>query len=190
MIRFGIIEVTGGFLLLLAWVNYLDRSFLVPMAVLACTAHELGHFFVIHALGIDVKRIHLTMVGAEMVLSGPMGYWQEGLSALAGPGANLVLALVFSGFEQGLTFSGLNLMLALFNMLPVGRLDGGRALRCTLAILTGPDLADRFGRGLDSLCAAGSLVAGVWLAAFGGNVTLLLVSLWLLSACFVVRRKF
>ena len=77
-----------------------------------------------------------------MVLAGPMGYWQEGVSALAGPGVNLVLALIFSGFKPGLTFSGLNLMLALFNMLPVGRLDGGRALRCTLAMLAGPDLAD------------------------------------------------
>ncbi len=190
MIRFGKIEVTGGFLLLLAWLNYLDRSFLVPMAVLACAAHELGHFFVIHALGISVKRIRLTAIGAEMVLAGPMGYWQEGVSALAGPGVNLVLALIFSGFKPGLTFSGLNLMLALFNMLPVGRLDGGRALRCTLAMLAGPDLADWFGKGLDRLCAAVSLVAGVWLAAFGGNVTLLLVSLWLMPAFFVARRKF
>lgn len=43
MIRLGRIEMTGGFLLLLAWLNYLDREFLLPMALAACGAHELGH---------------------------------------------------------------------------------------------------------------------------------------------------
>lgn len=184
MIRFGRVEVTGGFLLLLAWLNYLDRSLLIPMAMLACTAHELGHFFVIRAFGKDIKQICLTAIGAEMVLSDPLGYWQEGVSALAGPGVNLLLALVCCGFEEGLTFTGLNLMLALFNLLPVGRLDGGRALHCTLALLGGPDLAERVRGWLDCLCMAGSLVAGLWLAVFGGNITLLLAALWLLATFF------
>ena len=178
---FGRVEVTGGFLLLLAWLNYLDRSLLVPLAVLACTAHELGHFFTIRLLGGDVKYIRLTVVGAELVLSGPLGYWQEGLSALAGPGVNLLLALACCGFEWGVTFAGLNLLLAVFNLLPVGRLDGGRALRCTLALLSGPDLAGRIGGWLDCLCTAGAAAAGLWLAIFCGNITLLLVSLWLLT---------
>lgn len=187
--RIGRIEATGGFLLLLAWLNYLDRSFLVPMAVLACMAHELGHFFVIRALHGDIKQIRLTAIGAEMVLSRPLGYWQEGLSALAGPGVNLVLALIFCGFQDGLTFAGLNLTLAVFNLLPVGRLDGGRALRCTLALLVGPDLAEWFGGRLDCLCTAGSLAAGLWLAVFCGNITLLLVALWLLAAFLQANRK-
>ena len=29
----GRVEVTGGFLLLVAWLNYLDRSFVVPLAL-------------------------------------------------------------------------------------------------------------------------------------------------------------
>ena len=74
----GRVEVTGGFLLLLAWLNYLDRSFLVPMAVLACGAHELGHLLAIRLLGGSVREIRLTAIGAELVLSGPLGYWQEG----------------------------------------------------------------------------------------------------------------
>lgn len=187
--RFGRMEVTGGFLLMLAWLNYLDRSFLIPMAVLACAAHELGHFFVIRILGGDVKQIRLTAIGAEMVLSSPLGYWQEGLAALAGPGVNLVLALICCGFEGGLTFAGLNLVLAVSNLLPVGRLDGGRALRCTLALLAGPELSDWAGGWLDCLCMAGSLAAGLWLACFCGNVTLLLVALWLLASFLQLNLK-
>jgi len=186
---FGRVEVTGGFLLLLAWLNYLDRSFLIPMAVLACAAHELGHFFIIRAMGGTIRQIRFTVVGAEMVLSRPLGYWQEGLAALAGPGVNLALALLCCGFERGLTFAGLNLALAFFNLLPVGRLDGGRALYCTLALLAGPDLAAWVCGGLDGLCTAGSLVAGLWLALFCGNITLLLVALWLLAAFLRVNLK-
>jgi len=82
--RLGRVEATGGFFLMLAWLNYLDRSFIVPMAAAACVAHELGHFFMIQLLKGEVKRIRLTAVGAEMVLGQPLGYWQEGMCALAG----------------------------------------------------------------------------------------------------------
>lgn len=177
--RLGRIEVTGGFLLLLAWLNYLDRSFLVPMALAACAAHELGHIAAIRLLGGTIKEIRLTAIGAELVLAGPLAYWQEGLSALAGPGINLLLALASCHFT--LTFAGLNLALALFNLLPVGRLDGGRAVYCTLALLAGPGAADRAGRWLDCLCTAGVAVAGLLLMLRCGNITLLLAAFWLLA---------
>lgn len=177
--RLGRVEVTGGFFLLLAWLNYMDRSFLVPMALAACAAHELGHIAVIRLLGGTIKEIHLTAIGAELVLARPLAYWQEGLSALAGPGINLLLALI--GCRFTLTFAGVNLALALFNLLPVGRLDGGRAVYCTLALLAGPDPADRVGRWLDCLFTAGVAAAGLFLALHGGNITLLPAAFWLLA---------
>lgn len=178
------VEVTGGFLLLVAWLNYLDRSFVVPLALAACGVHELGHIFVIRRMGGAIKGIRLTAVGAELILSRPLGYWQEGLSALAGPGANLLLALICCSGKGGLTFAGLNLALALFNLLPVGRLDGGRALRCTLALLAGPEPAERLAGWLDGLCTVAALGAGLFLAVFRGNYTLLLVAVWLLAQLF------
>lgn len=177
----GRAEVTSGFLLLLAWLNYLDRSLLVPLALCACAAHELGHIFVIRLLGGRIKGIRLTSIGAELILARPLSYWQEGLSALAGPGTNLLLALTFCRIRSGLTFAGLNLALAAFNLLPVGRLDGGRALHCTLALLAGPGPADQAGRWLDVLCTAAALAAGLFLAVFWGNFSLLLVAFWLLA---------
>lgn len=181
MIRRGRVEATGGFFLLLAWLNYLDRSLLVPAALAACAAHELGHVAAIRLLGGGIRGMRLTAVGAELILSRPLGYWQEGLAALAGPGTNLLLALLCCKVQSGITFAGLNLALAAFNMLPVGRLDGGRALYCVLALLAGPAAADRAGGWLDCLCTAGALAAGLFLAAFGGNFTLLLVAFWLLA---------
>lgn len=182
--RLGRVEATGGFFLLLAWLNYLDTQGLVPMAMTACALHELGHFLTLRRLGGRVRLIRLTAAGAEMVLSRPLGYWQEGLTALAGPGVNLLLALLFCAWPGGTVFAGLNLVLACFNMLPVGRLDGGRALYCTLALLAGPGWAGRVGRSMDLAGAALLLAGGVLSLGAGGNITLLLVALWLLAALF------
>lgn len=190
MIRLGRVEITGGCLLLLAWLNYLDRDFLLPMALAACGAHELGHLAAVRLLGGSVKQIHLTAVGAELELEldRALGYWQEGVSALAGPGVNLVLAVACCGSGRWTAFVGLNLVLALFNLLPVGGLDGGRALYCTLALLAGPDWSARICGWLDCGCTAAILALGLLAVRFCGNITLLLVALWLAAG--FVRKYF
>ena len=134
-------EVTGGFLLLAAWLNYLDRQGIVPLALLSCTLHELGHLLVLLLLGVRVRRLSITAVGAEMEIDRSLSYGGEVLAALAGPLVNLALALTFCRFSRGWVFAGLNLVLCCFNLLPVGRLDGGRVLRCVLAWLLGPEAA-------------------------------------------------
>lgn len=179
--RMGRLEITGGFFLLLAWLNYLDRQLILPMAAVSCMLHELGHYLVIRLVGGNIKLIRLTAIGAEMAVARPLNYWQEGLAALAGPVVNIVLALVFCTWSWGASFAGLNLVLALFNLIPVGRLDGGRALNCLLSLLVGPWCAQRVGEKLDLFFAVLTLGAGAWIASNGKNFTLLLVALWLLG---------
>ena len=116
--RIGKLEVTAPFFLMLAWLNYLDRQGLVPLCVLACCFHELGHLLSIRLLSGDIKLIRLTAVGAEMVLCRPMGYGQEMVAALAGPGVNLLLAVLCCRWSWGTLFAGLNLALGCFNLLP------------------------------------------------------------------------
>ena len=147
------VEVTGGFLLLVAWLNYLDRSFVVPLALAACGVHELGHIFVIRRMGGAIKGIRLTAVGAELILSRPLGYWQEGLSALAGPGVNLLLALAFARLGGRYVAAGANLLLGCFNLLPVPALDGGRALHLLVSWVLDPMAADRICRRVGLGCA-------------------------------------
>lgn len=177
----GRVEVTGGFLLLAAWLNYLDEQCLLPLTLVACLLHELGHFGMIYLMGRQVTRVRVTAVGAEMLVNRPMGYLQEGLTALAGPGVNLFLAVVFSCWEWGYFFSGINLVLGCFNLLPVGTLDGGRALRCTLTMLLEPECAEKAAAGLNGvLCALLLAFGGALLLRFS-NPTLLLVAVWLMS---------
>lgn len=186
--RCGKIEATSSFFLLVAWLNYMDREAVVPLAMIACLLHELGHYGAIRLLGGDIKYIRLTAIGAEMTLSKPLNYWREGAAALAGPGVNLTLAAIFCTWEWGSLFSGLNLALGCFNLLPVGRLDGGRAMYCTLALLAGPDAALRAGEWMDCVFTALILGLGLMFFGLGGNITLLLVALWMLAAFFSKKR--
>lgn len=175
------LEVSGGFWLLVAWLNYLDGQGLVPLALLACGLHELGHWFVLSLLGAEVRAVRLTAVGAEMEAARALSYGGEMLATLAGPGVNLALALVFCRLPGGQAFAGLNLVLACFNLLPVGRLDGGRTLRCLLSWLWGPGAALRAGRWLDRALTGGLVLFGALSTCLGGGVTLLLTAGWLFS---------
>ena len=141
--RLGRVKVSGGFLLLLAWLNYTDTQGLIPLAVLSCALHEAGHWLAIQAVGGEVTGLRLGIAGAAMELGRPLSYGAEILCALAGPGVSLALSWVGSILPGGALLAGINLVLAAFNLLPVSGLDGGRALHCALCALAGPEAAER-----------------------------------------------
>jgi len=109
--------------------------------------HELMHSLVARAFGTPVRGITLFALGgvAEMEEepATPLG---ELLMALAGPLASAVLALLFhllglAGGSLGLPepllvvisyLAAINILLAVFNMVPAFPLDGGRVLRAIL----------------------------------------------------------
>ena len=183
--RWGRLEVTAGALLLWALLYYLDSGGMVPMALAACALHELGHFVAIYMLGGRVTRLRISCVGAEMVLSArhPMGSGRELLAALAGPAVNLLLAFSFAKLgEEWWCFAGLHLALGLFNLLPVGPLDGGRVVKCLLALAGKQEWASAV-VGLLSVVLCLGLVMGALLLwwAGEGNLTAPLAAMWLLA---------
>lgn len=185
--RLGKVEVSGGFLLLVAWLNYTDTQGLIPLAVLSCALHEAGHWGMLRLVGGEAAGLRLTVAGAAMELKYPLSYTGEALCALAGPGVSLALAWMGHCLPGGALFSGINLVLAAFNLLPVSGLDGGRALHCALCALAGPEAAERAAGLLDGFLV-GALVAGGGILAWkGGSVTLLFTAGWLFSA--VWREK-
>jgi Zn-dependent protease len=85
------------------------------------------------------------------------GRWGEGLVAFAGPCTNILIAIVFSlfirfGYPQlgpGLatafiTIAYINLLLALFNLIPVPPLDGSKVLSAVLGAIS-PGLESAYG---------------------------------------------
>ena len=58
------------------------------------------------------------------------------------------------------------------------------ALQMPLGLLAGPEPAERLAGWLDGLSTVAALGAGLFLAVFRGNYTLLLVAVWLLALLF------
>ena len=181
MLRWGRVEVTGGFLLLMTWLNYCDTQGLLLPGVCAAAAHEIGHWAVIYLCGGRVSRLRLSAVGAQMHLIGALSYPEELCCALAGPTVNLLLAH-FSAQLGCFVFAGMNLALGMFNLLPIGPLDGGRTLRCFLSVAAGPDVAFRVQGWLDGVLAVVVMVLGMTAAGKGGGVTLCVIGSWLLAS--------
>lgn len=177
----GKVEITGGFLLVMAWLNYCDDQNLLPLVVCAAAAHELGHLAAITAVGGRVCCLRLTAAGAEIRMAGVPGYGRELLCALAGPLVSLLLA-VGAARIGALVFAGMNLALGVFNLLPLRMLDGGRALSCLTALLFGPQWAFCLGRGVDVVLAAALFLCGVPAFLHGGNITLPVISLCIMAA--------
>jgi Zn-dependent protease/predicted transcriptional regulator len=160
--------------------------------------HELSHSVVARAFGMKIKGITLFIFGGVAELEDePPSALAEFLVAIAGPIASLFLAWISfrvvdieNPGDAPLTSPALgvlgylgfiNLVLAIFNMLPAFPLDGGRAFRAILwgfsgsmrrATMIAARVGSFFGMififlGLYSVIFTGNIIGGLWWALIG-----------------------
>lgn len=171
------LHITPGFWLLLAAVWFLDPGILLP-ALLAAACHELGHCATLRILGIPLRSLRLSALGAELAPARTLPYAVELPVALAGPCASLLCAALAAQWGRYL-FAGLSLALGVFNLLPILPLDGGRAVNSLCALLLPPPL-DRGAAPWLGVAAAGLLLGAAIAAAVQLNAPALLpLALWL-----------
>ena len=191
------LQVSPGFFLLLLNFWLLRAGGLLPLLLLAAGAHEGGHLLALQLFRVPVGRLRLTAFGAE--LAAPLErlpYPRELAVLLAGPAVNLCLAVLAAFCWRAFFFAGINLILALFNLLPIYPLDGGRALEALLCWLWSPVWGERFCYLLGRILAAGLLALSllvVWRS--GGNFFLFIGAFGLFAQQFpavqrTVRRMF
>ncbi len=171
----------------LSWGLGLITALLLFLSVLL---HELGHSFVALNEGVKVSSITLFLLGGvariEKECPTPMGAFRV---AVAGPLVSLVLAIVCLYSVQSVAtlsplianlirqIGSLNLVLALFNLLPGLPLDGGVILKSLVWQFTGSyrkglKVANTTGRYLSIL----AIFLGVWISLRGGGLS----GLWLI----------
>jgi Zn-dependent protease/predicted transcriptional regulator len=152
--------------------------------------HELSHALVARRYDLPIRGITLFIFGGVAHMEDePPSAEAELMMAIAGPIASLLLALVFYAVAMGATAAGLatpivlglawlamiNLVLAIFNLIPAFPLDGGRVLRAALwrwkrdlrrATRTAARVGEGFGIALIVLGALavlkGNFLTGMW----------------------------
>ncbi|MBA7626087.1 putative zinc metalloprotease Rip3 [subsurface metagenome] len=174
------------------WLTGIATSLLFFASVVA---HELAHSLVARANDIPVKSITLFLFGGVAHMTREASrHGAELRMALAGPVASLVIGGLFFGLHlllqsvnepvAALTFwlARINVVLALFNLIPGFPLDGGRVFRSLLWRFSGnyqraTRIAFEVGRGVGYLFVAGGVILmflsrenwfnGLWLAFIG-----------------------
>ncbi|MEN3310223.1 MAG: hypothetical protein V7603_6425 [Micromonosporaceae bacterium] len=163
--------------------------------LLGLLAHEVSHALVAIRNGLPVRRITLWMFGGVAELQGEAASPGAELRiAGVGPLVSLLIGVVFGAVAAGIALAGhrglvlgavawlggINVALAVFNVLPAAPLDGGRLLRAALWKWRGDRtwatvVAARAGRGLGWLLIAlglwqflaGAGFSGLWFALIG-----------------------
>ncbi len=171
---------------LLSWMLGLATALLLFVSVLL---HELGHSLVALREGVKVNSITLFLLGGvarvDRECSTPMGSFRV---AAAGPAVSFALAGLLLASQHAATHANpllgnlvgqlgaLNLVLAVFNLLPGLPLDGGLILKALVWQFTGSQR-----RGIQVATATGRLLSlsaimiGVYIFLRGGGFT----GLWL-----------
>lgn len=163
--------------------------------------HELGHSLVAQHYGLPIRGITLFVFGgvAEMTEE-PARPKVEIAMAIAGPIVSLVLAAAFTvaaSFAETLGVAApavvvlaylgsLNLLLALFNLVPAFPLDGGRVLRGVLWWSTGDFRRATRWASLGGMLFSGVLIAvglvSIFSGDFAGGIWWVLIGLFLNGA--------
>lgn len=124
------------FLAFLFWALYTDHTGLVRIGLLAAVLHECGHVLVWMALTRTLPVLQLSAFGIGLEAGrAKLGPGKTFLLAAAGPLMNFLLCgLTLLRMNQratywGFFFAAANGLLGLFNLLPVGKLDGKQMWR-------------------------------------------------------------
>lgn len=183
------VNISIYFAVFIACVLVLDRTGLASFALLCIFIHEAGHFLALKIMKIPVDEVSFKLFGINITLRGEasLNYRQEIALALAGSTANLITcipayALYAAGIfklQTGVIFA-FSFLLGGFNLLPIGSLDGGRALEALLCRKTNCCAAEKILNAISVVFIIPLVMAGVYMIyKTGYNFSLLIASIYL-----------
>lgn len=167
---------------------YLIGALSTVLLFVTVLLHELGHSFTARSLGLPVDSITLFIFGGVSNLATePQSARTELLVSVAGPLTSLVLSGIFylahaaagggpSEVSAVLGYlASVNLILAIFNLIPAFPLDGGRVFRSTVWGIAGSmrratRLATAVSRGLAYLFIGAGLLEALIFGQFGSGL--------------------
>jgi stage IV sporulation protein FB len=175
------IKLHKSFILVAAAMIAAGYGGLLLVLAVSLTLHELAHILAVKHFGGKVNGVRLTALGEIAVVHGLETFapWQRYIVYIAGPGVNFFLAglTYIFGWPDWVLY---NLILGLFNLLPVFPLDGGRIMQMFLGnrigVLRANRVMVRLGRAVGLLL----LVPGcVQVLLFPYNISLICAGMYI-----------
>ena len=163
-----------------------DRTGMIVPSLFAIIMHEIGHLFCMWALDCAPKRVKLIPASVQITSSFTKGYKNDIIIAVCGPLVNFLLffTLYFNylAFKNKITlcYALINLVIGLFNSLPVKGLDGGTVLFSVLVKNIDYNKSVLILKGITVAVALTVVVIAVWLTLKGKiNISLYIIGIYL-----------
>lgn len=187
------IYVSFLFAAVLSFMLAVDRTGLCIPTFFAIFIHEMGHLLAMWATDCQPVAVRLIPASVQIIRGFPKKKYGEVAIALCGPCANIVVFLAlfinFCAFKTDLSlrFGILNLVIGVFNLLPVIGLDGGTLLCLFISKFTDIYKAESIVRIITAAFAFISFVVGVYLWVSGkANLSVFIVAIYLL-VCSMIK---
>ena len=135
------VEITFWFVALITFIISLNAPSNVFVTVISSLLHEMGHLLIMTSVGNKPQAVRFEITGMNIIRQPDykISIKNEILISLGGPFINLicfsisVIILCIYQNDNVLTFGCINLILMIFNLLPIKKLDGGMALYYALS---------------------------------------------------------
>lgn len=143
--------------------------------------HEIAHVVAARSFGMRVPSVTLHLLGGETAIEGESRTpWQELVTAIVGPIVSLVIGIganrVAGSSDPGVlhdvlwSIGWVNVVVAVFNMLPGLPLDGGRVFKAVVWQLTGREqTGTRIAAWIGRAAAVGVVLLTVWILDFDSD---------------------
>ncbi len=118
----------------LALMLWLEGASAFIILLASAILHEIGHILAIGFCGYRVRRIDVLPMGAIIVVPEGIPDFYEFVIAVSGPAVSVACGFLglaiflITNSVWALFFAFVNLILGFFNLMPITKLDGGKAL--------------------------------------------------------------
>lgn len=185
-LRKTLLRLDFSFFAVVALFLFLDESGFGLSALAACGLHELSHLVVMTAFGVPADEI--TFYGAGIRITSSQTNERGGavrvLILLAGCTANFAAAVLFWRLGNYVA-AVINLCTGLFNLMPLGELDGAALLKTLFIKMCKPENIDKYMK-------ASAMISGFVVAAavflLGGGISFTLATTLLYIVIVGCRR--
>ncbi len=169
-----VLRLDFSFFAVIALFLLLDTTGFGITALSACALHELAHMLIMSIFGIYADDI--TFYGAGVRISSSRTEYArplvKALILCAGCAANFVIAVFFRNYGQP-EAAAINLFTGIFNLLPIGELDGAGLLKLLLICTCRPEKIDGV---MKIIGAAFSVICISAIVFFGRGISFTLIT--------------
>lgn len=189
----GEFNVSFPFALMVAILLCCDSTGMMSVSLLSIFLHELGHLIALYFLKLPPRRVNFRLCGIEIVESRLYcGYSAQLAVAASGPMINILFGLIllpFSNMSFAAIISATNIVIGVFNLLPLSQLDGGEILYCIMSAIMTEHKCKIISRVIDIVFVLMLFITGVYMFSMPNHNPTLLITAVYLSVYAIIKHR-